>query len=186
MLSSLWFFLHFSLSAQKPLGGRTGCIQLLFRAAAVRHCYGNADYAGGAHRQLHRIYDGSAAAVYRQSGSHEWAASWQYAALCRNCFLCAAHPDPVQKPRVCDSVWGAEYVFDCHNDAKQVAENPVPQGNGNAGSQQARIAGTNPELREIPYGHGSVCRFRRKSGQSAESTGGVYRTADERRSSVHL
>ena len=54
------------------------------------------------------------------------------------------------------------------------------------GSQQARIAGTNPELREIPHGHGSVCRFRRKSGQSTESTGGVYRTACGRRSSVHL
>lgn len=57
---------------------------------------------------------------------------------------------------------------------------------GNVGSQQARIAGTNPELREIPHGHGSVCRFRRKSGQSTESTGGVYRTAYDRRSSVHL
>ena len=57
---------------------------------------------------------------------------------------------------------------------------------GNVGSQQARIAGTNPELREIPHGHGSVCRFRRKSGQSTESTGGVYRTACDRRSSVHL
>lgn len=54
------------------------------------------------------------------------------------------------------------------------------------GSQQARIAGTNPELREIPHGHGSVCRFRRKSGQSTESTGGVYRTAYDRQSSVHL
>lgn len=42
---SLAFFWHFSLSAQKPLGERIGCIRLFFRTAAVRHNYGNAEYA---------------------------------------------------------------------------------------------------------------------------------------------
>ena len=78
------------------------------RAAAVRHYYGNAD------------------AVYRQNGGHERADSEQYAALYRTCFLCAAQPNSIQKPSECYSVRGAEYASDCHDDAKQAPENPVP------------------------------------------------------------
>ena len=69
---------------------------------------------------------GSAAAVYRQNGGHERADSEQYAALYRTCFLCAAQPNSIQKPSGCYSVRGAEYVSDCHDDAKQAPENPVP------------------------------------------------------------
>ena len=71
-------------------------IQLFCRAAAVRHYYGNADYTGGAHCQLHCVHDGSAAAVFRQNGGHERADSGQYAALYRTCFLCAAQPNSIQ------------------------------------------------------------------------------------------
>lgn len=96
------------------------------RAAAVRHYYGNADYTGGDHCQLHCVHGGSAAAVYRQNGGHERADSEQYAALYGTCFLCAAQPNSIQKPGGCYSVRGAEYVSDCHDDAKQAPENPVP------------------------------------------------------------
>ena len=67
-----------------------------------------------------------AAAVYRQNGGHERADSEQYAALYRTCFLCAAQPNSIQKPGGCYSVRGAEYASDCHDDAKQAPENPVP------------------------------------------------------------
>lgn len=76
--------------------------------------------------QLHCVHGGSAAAVYRQNGGHERADSEQYAALYRTCFLCAAQPNSIQKPSGCYSVRGAEYVSDCHDDAKQAPENPVP------------------------------------------------------------
>ena len=95
------------------------------RAAAVRHYYGNADYTGGAHCQLHCVHDGSAAAVYRQNGGHERADSEQHAALYRTCFLCAAQPNSIQKPSGCYSVRGAEYASDCHDDAKKAPENLV-------------------------------------------------------------
>ena len=77
------------------LGEKTGCIQLFCRAAAVRHYYGNADYTGGAHCQLHCVHDDSTAAVYRQNGGHERADSEQYAALYRICFLCTAQPNSI-------------------------------------------------------------------------------------------
>jgi len=48
------------------------------------------------------------------------------AALYRTCFLCAAQPNSIQKPSGCYSVRGAEYASDCHDDAKQAPENPVP------------------------------------------------------------
>ena len=95
------------------------------RAAAVRHYYGNADYTGGVHCQLHCVHGGSAAAVYRQNGGHERADSEQHAALYRTCFLCAAQPNSIQKPSECYSVRGAEYASDCHDDAKQAPENLV-------------------------------------------------------------
>ena len=80
----------------------------------------------GAHCQLHCVHDDSAASVYRQNGGHERADSEQYAALYRTCFLCAAQPNSIQKHSGCYSVRGAEYVSDCHDDAKQAPENPVP------------------------------------------------------------
>lgn len=46
--------------------------------------------------------------------------------LYRTCFLCAAQPNSIQKPSGCYSVRGAEYASDCHDDAKQAPENPVP------------------------------------------------------------
>lgn len=41
-------------------------------------------------------------------------------------FLYAAQPNSIPKPSGCYSVRGAEYVSDCHDDAKQASENPVP------------------------------------------------------------
>ena len=46
--------------------------------------------------------------------------------LYRTCFLCAAQSNSIQKPSGCYSVRGAEYASDCHDDAKQAPENPVP------------------------------------------------------------
>ena len=80
----------------------------------------------GPHCQLHCVHGGSTAAVYRQNGGHERADSEQYTALYRTCFLCTAQPNSIQKPSGCYSVRGAEYASDCHDDAKQAPENPVP------------------------------------------------------------
>ena len=124
-LSLVYFYIS-RCQLRSFLGKELVVYSFFCRAAAVRHYYGNADYTGGDHRQLHCVHGGSAAAVYRQNDGHERADSEQYAALYRTCFLCAAQPNSIQKPSGCYSVRGAEYVSDCHDDAKQAPENPVP------------------------------------------------------------
>ena len=78
---SLVYFCISRCQLRSFLGKELVIYSFFCRAAAVRHYYENADYTGGARCQLHCVHDGSAAAVYRQSGGHERADSEQYAAL---------------------------------------------------------------------------------------------------------